>query len=79
MEPLQPLRSIPGPRDINRNLPDAADERDKDLERDAQTNDPEKREKNKDHQKDYEESGGKPKHHHGGANPNLGKNVDLDV
>ena len=79
MEPLQPLRYIPEPRNIDRHLPDAADERDKDLERDAHTNDPKKRKQDKDHQKDYEESGGESKHHHGGANPNLGKNLDLDI
>jgi hypothetical protein len=78
MEPLQPLRSIPGPRNINRNLPDAADERDKDLERDAHTNDPKKKESNKDHSDDYGEYSGKPRHH-GGADPNLGNHLDLDV
>ena len=78
MEPLQPLRSIPEPRQINHYLPDAADERDKDLERDAHMNDPKKREQSKGHSDDYGEYSGKPKHH-GGANPNLGNNLDVDV
>lgn len=81
MEPLEPLRVIPGPGRINRRLPDGAEQYDKDLERDARTNDPKKREQDKEHSSDQDndngDSGGKPRHH-GGADPNLGKHLDLD-
>lgn len=73
MESIAPLGSIPGPARINRRLPDSGDEHDRDLERDARTNDPKGRERHED-----DESESKP-HHHGGRNPRLGKHLDLDA